>query len=69
MLEPGSRTWVSVRGDEEFMTASIGKLPTLATLYRAAARGEVDLEERSPSSPGTNGPAPAGSRTSRKVSL
>lgn len=51
-LEPGSRTWVSVRGDEEFMTASIGKLPTLATLYRAAARGEVDLEERIPILPG-----------------
>ena len=30
------------------MTASIGKLPTLATLYRAAARGEVDLEEKIP---------------------
>ena len=46
VLEPGSRAWVSMRGDEEFMTASIGKLPTLATLYRAAALGEVDLEEK-----------------------
>lgn len=46
VLEPLSRTSVSVRGDEEFMTASIGKLPTLAALYRAAARGEVDLEEK-----------------------
>ena len=53
VLEPGSHTWVSVRGDEEFMTASISKLPTLATLYRAAARGEVDLEEKIPILPGT----------------
>ncbi len=52
MLEPGSRTWVLVQGDEEFMTASIGKLPTLATLYRAAARGEIDLEEKIPILPG-----------------
>ncbi|MDX6381505.1 MAG: beta-lactamase class [Rubrobacteraceae bacterium] len=45
VLEPVSGTRVSLRGDEEFMAASIGKLPTLAALYRAAARGEIDLDE------------------------
>ncbi len=45
VLEPVSGTKISLRGDEEFMTASIGKLPVLATLYRAGARGELDLEE------------------------
>jgi beta-lactamase class A len=46
VLEPASGTRVSLRGDEEFMTASIGKLPVLATLYRSGARGELDLEEK-----------------------
>jgi beta-lactamase class A len=45
VLEPDSGTSVSLRGDEEFVTASIGKLPPFVTLYRAAARGELDLEE------------------------
>ena len=27
------------------MAASIGKLPPFVTLYRGAARGELDLEE------------------------
>ncbi|MCA1718970.1 MAG: class A beta-lactamase-related serine hydrolase [Actinobacteria bacterium] len=36
---------VSLRGDEEFVAASIGKLPPFAALYAAAARGEIDLEE------------------------
>ncbi len=60
VLEPGSRAWVSVRGDEEFMTASIGKLPTLAALYRAAARGEVDLEEKINILPGDIRPGAGG---------
>jgi beta-lactamase class A len=30
------------------MAASIGKLPVLATLYRAAAQGEIDLQEEIP---------------------
>jgi beta-lactamase class A len=45
VLDPSSGTRVSLQGDEEFMGASIGKLPVLATLYRAAARGELDLDE------------------------
>jgi beta-lactamase class A len=44
-LEPVSGTKVSLRGDEEFMAASIGKLPPFVALYRGAARGELDLEE------------------------
>ena len=44
-LEPASGTKVSLRGDEEFMAASIGKLPPFVALYRGAARGELDLEE------------------------
>jgi beta-lactamase class A len=45
VLEPDSGTRVSLRSDEEFVAASIGKLPPFAALYAAAARGEVDLEE------------------------
>lgn len=45
VLEPVSGTGVSLRGDEGFVTASIGKLPPFLALYRAAARGELDLEE------------------------
>ncbi len=45
VLEPVSGTGVSLRGDEEFVVASIGKLPAFATLYRAGSRGELDLEE------------------------
>ncbi|MBV9455549.1 MAG: serine hydrolase [Rubrobacter sp.] len=46
VLEPISGTRVSLRGDEGFMSASIGKLPVLATLYQSAARGQLDLEEQ-----------------------
>jgi len=45
VLEPISGTSISLRGDEEFVVASIGKLPVLAALYKAAARGELDLDE------------------------
>ena len=45
VLEPASGAGVSLRGDEGFVTASIGKLPPFLALYRAAARGELNLEE------------------------
>lgn len=45
VLDPISGTRVSLRGDEGFVTASIGKLPPFVALYRAAARGELDLDE------------------------
>ena len=48
VLDPDSGTKISLRGDEEFMAASIGKLPVLAALYRAGAQGELDLEEEIP---------------------
>jgi hypothetical protein len=44
-LEPVSGTKVSLREDEEFMAASIGKLPPFVALYRGVTRGELDLEE------------------------
>ena len=46
VLEPVSGKRVSLRGDEEFMAASIVKLPVLAALYKSASRGELDLEEK-----------------------
>jgi beta-lactamase class A len=45
VLDPDSETQISLRGDEPFMVASIGKLPVLATLHRAEAQGELDLQE------------------------
>ena len=45
VLEPTSGTRVSLGGDEEFATASIGKLPPFVALYRTAVQGELDLEE------------------------
>ena len=48
VLDPDSQTKISFRGEEQFMAASIGKLPVLATLYRAAAQEELDLEEEIP---------------------
>lgn len=46
VLDPDSETRISLAGDEEFVVASIGKLPGFVTLYRANARGELDLEEK-----------------------
>ena len=48
ILDPDSGTKISLQGDEQFMAASIGKLPVLATLYRAATQGELDLQEEIP---------------------
>lgn len=48
VVDPDSGTEISLGGDEQFMAASIGKLPVLATLYRAAAQGELDLQEEIP---------------------
>jgi beta-lactamase class A len=48
VLDPDSGTKISLRGDEQFMAASIGKLPVFATLYRAGAQGDLDLQEEIP---------------------
>ena len=45
VFDPTSRGGVSLRGDEAFTAASVGKLPTLIALYHAAARGELDLDD------------------------
>lgn len=45
VVEPKSGESVSMNADREFYAASLGKLPTLITLYRMAAEGELDLEE------------------------
>ena len=43
--DPSSGETVTLGADETFFAASIGKLPTLLSLYKAAARGEVSLDE------------------------
>jgi beta-lactamase class A len=48
LLDPDSGTKISLRGEEQFMAASIGKLPVFATLYRAGAQGDLDLQEEIP---------------------
>ena len=42
--DPSRRKTVTMTPDRRFPAASLAKLPTLLTLYRAAARGEVDLD-------------------------
>lgn len=46
VYEPDSGASVALDADETFYAASIGKLPTLLALYRAAAGGELDLDSR-----------------------
>jgi beta-lactamase class A len=41
---PSSGKTVTLNADQRFLAASLTKLPVLFTLYRAAARGEVNLE-------------------------
>jgi beta-lactamase class A len=43
--DPSSGKTVALNADQRFMAASLTKLPVLFTLYRAAARGEVNLED------------------------
>lgn len=42
---PASGTSLAMDGDQTFIAGSLGKLPTLMALYRAADRGEVDLDD------------------------
>lgn len=46
VYDPASGKMVKIDAGKRFGAASIGKLPTLITLYRAAERGEVDLDDR-----------------------
>jgi beta-lactamase class A len=42
---PATHVTVALNADQQFLAGSLTKLPVLFTLYRAAARGEVDLED------------------------
>jgi beta-lactamase class A len=44
VFDPSSGKTVAMNPDQSFLAASLTKLPVLLTLYRAAARGEVDLD-------------------------
>ena len=43
--DPSSGKSLAMDGDQSFTAGSLGKLPTLMTLYRSAALGEVNLED------------------------
>jgi beta-lactamase class A len=45
VYDPSSGKTVALNADQRFLAGSLTKLPVLFTLYRAAARGEVDLED------------------------
>lgn len=45
VFDPSSGESVSIAANETFGAASIGKLPALITLYKAAAQGDIDLDE------------------------
>jgi beta-lactamase class A len=44
VFDPSSGKTVTLNPNQSFLAASLIKLPVLLTLYRAAARGEVDLD-------------------------
>jgi beta-lactamase class A len=46
ILDPSTGESVTMDADQRFLAASLNKLPVLMTLYRAAASGEVDLEDK-----------------------
>jgi beta-lactamase class A len=45
VFDPSTKKSASLNAHRTFEAASLTKLPVLLTLYRAAARGEVDLED------------------------
>lgn len=46
VYDPASDRSVSLDADRTFTAASLAKLPALITLYRAAARSDLDLDEK-----------------------
>ena len=46
IFDPSSDETVALSADQRFLAASLTKLPVLLTLYRAAALGEVSLDEK-----------------------
>lgn len=45
VYDPASGEKVSLGADEAFFAASLGKLPALLSLYKAAAAGDLDLDD------------------------
>ena len=45
IFDPSTGEAVTMDADRSFLAASLNKLPVLMTLYRAAASGEVDLDD------------------------
>ena len=45
IFDPSTGESVAMGAEERFLAASLGKLPVLMTLYKAAASGEVDLDD------------------------
>ena len=46
IFDPSTGETVTMGADQSFLAASLTKLPVLMTLYRAAASGEVDLDDK-----------------------
>jgi beta-lactamase class A len=46
VFDPSTGESVAMGADQRFVAASLGKLPLLMALYRAAASGEVNLEDQ-----------------------
>jgi beta-lactamase class A len=45
IFDPSSEETLAMGADQKFVAASLGKLPLLMALYRAAATGQVDLDD------------------------
>ncbi len=46
VFDPSSKETLAMGADQKFVAASLGKLPLLMALYRAAATGQVDLDDK-----------------------
>jgi beta-lactamase class A len=46
VFDPSSKETLAMGADRKFVAASLGKLPLLMALYRAAASGQVDLDDK-----------------------
>ena len=46
VFDPSTDESVAMGADQKFVAASLGKLPLLMALYRAAASGQVDLDDK-----------------------
>jgi len=45
IFDPSSKESLAMGADQKFVAASLGKLPLLMSLYKAAATGQVDLDD------------------------